>query len=50
VWGNIQSINQEMNKPKPKPRHPEAPAAGEEVMYVDLARDKLEDLYRQEDI
>ena len=50
MWSNIQSINQEMNKPKPKPRHPEAPAAGEEVMYVDLARDKLEDLYRQEDI
>ena len=50
MWGNIQSINQEMNKPKPKPRHPEAPAAGEEVMYVDLSRDKLEDLYRQEDV
>jgi hypothetical protein len=30
MWGNIQSINQDMNKPKPKPRHPEAPAPGEE--------------------
>ena len=48
MWGNIQSINQEMNKPKPKPRHPEAPAAGEEVMYVDLSRDKLEDLYNKD--
>ena len=30
-----------MNEP-PKPRHPEAPADGEEVMYVDLSREKLE--------
>jgi hypothetical protein len=49
MWGNIQSINREMNKPKPKPRHPEAPAAGEEVMYVDLSREKLEDLFKKED-
>ena len=48
MWGNIQSINVEMNKPKPKPRHPEAPAAGEEVMYVDLSREKLEDLYNKD--
>ena len=48
MWGNIQSINVEMDKPKPKPRHPEAPAAGEEVMYVDLSRDKLEDLYNKD--
>ena len=46
MWGNIQSINKEMDKPKPK--HPEAPAAGEEVMYVDLSRDKLEDLYNKD--
>ena len=43
MWGNIQSINVEMNKPKP--RHPEAPAPGDEVMYVDLSREKLESLY-----
>ena len=49
MWGNIQSINREMNKPKPKPRHPEAPAAGEEVMYVDFSREKLEDLFKKED-
>ena len=43
MWSNIQSINVEMNKPKP--RHPEAPAPGDEVMYVDLTREKLENLY-----
>ena len=43
MWGNIQSINVEMNKPKP--RHPEAPAPGDEVMYVDLSRERLEKLY-----
>ncbi len=47
MWSNIQSINVEMSKPKP--RHPEAPAPGDEVMYVDLSRDKLEDLYRQDE-
>ena len=46
MWANIQSINIEMRKP-PKPRHPEAPQAGEELMYVDLSREKLEDLYKQ---
>ena len=46
MWSNIQSINIEMNKP-PKPKHPEAPEAGEELMYVDLSRDKLEDLYNK---
>ena len=45
MWSNIQSINMEMNKPKP--RHPEAPQAGEELMYVDLSREKLEDLYKK---
>ena len=49
MWGNIQSINVEMNKPKPKPKHPEAPEQGEEVMYVDLSREKLEDLYNKND-
>ena len=49
MWGNIQSINMEMDKPKPKPRHPEAPAAGEEVMYVDLSKERLEDLYKRDD-
>ena len=46
MWSNIQSINVEMDKPKP--RHPEAPAPGDEVMYVDLSREKLEKLYEEE--
>ena len=47
MWSNIQSINVEMNKPKP--RHPEAPADGEEIMYVDFTRERLEGLYKDED-
>jgi hypothetical protein len=46
MWSNIQSINVEMRPPKP--RHPEAPQAGEELMYVDLSREKLEKLYDKE--
>tara|TARA_Y100001938_G_C7721554_1_gene250211 strand:- start:229 stop:450 length:222 start_codon:yes stop_codon:yes gene_type:complete len=45
MWSNIQSINVEMSKPKP--RHPEAPAFGEEVMYVDMTRERLENLYKE---
>ena len=48
MWSNIQSINKMMDEP-PKPRHPEAPAPGDEVMYVDLlSREKLEDLYNSD--
>ena len=47
MWSNIQSINVEMNRPKP--RHPEAPQAGEELMYVDLSRERLENLYKHEE-
>ena len=46
MWANIQSLNVEMNKPKP--RHPEAPDDGEEIMYVDLSREKLENLYNSD--
>lgn len=28
-------------------RHPEAPGPGEEVLYLDLSRERLEDLYHQ---
>lgn len=28
-------------------RHPEAPEPGEEVLYVDLTRERLEELYQQ---
>ena len=44
MWSNIRDINRVMDQPKP--RHPEAPVPGDEVMYVDLSRDKLEDLYK----
>ena len=44
MWSNIQSINIEMSKP-PKSKHPEAPQAGEELMYVDFSKEKLEKLY-----
>ena len=47
MWSNIQSINVEMNKPRP--RHPEAPEFGEEVMYVDLTKEKLERLYKEDE-
>ena len=55
LWGNIQSINKIMDEPKP--RHPEAPEPGDEVMYVDVSsmnskefqhkKDWLEDLYKK---
>ncbi len=57
MWSNIQSINIEMRNP-PKPKHPEAPEPGEEVMYVDVSnmnsnqfteqKQRLENLYNNE--
>ena len=47
MYANIQSINNDMNRPKRR-RHPEAPEPGEEIMYVDLTREKLEDLYNEQ--
>jgi hypothetical protein len=46
MWANVQAINKEMDKPKPI-RHPEAPNPGEEVLYVDLTKERLEKLYDQ---
>ena len=46
MYANIQSIWNTPPAP-PKPIHPEAPKEGEEVMYVDLTREKLEDLYHE---
>ena len=47
MWANIMSLD---IKPRSrKQRHPEAPEAGEEVMYVDLSREKLESLYKKEE-
>ena len=47
MYANLQSINEDMNRPKRR-RHPEAPEPGEEIMYVDLTREKLEDLYNEQ--
>ena len=54
MWANIRSINIEMRTP-PKPRHPEAPQAGEELMYVEFGPEDpprylegLEKLYQRE--
>ena len=45
MWANIMSLDM---KPKPvRQKHPEAPEAGVEVMYVDLTREKLENLYKE---
>jgi hypothetical protein len=56
MWGNIQSINKLMDEP-PRPRHPEAPEPGEEVMYADVSgmsntefkhkKQWLEDMYNK---
>ena len=46
MWSNIKSIS-ELNTHIKTIRHPEAPEPGETVMYVDLSREKLEDLYKQ---
>ena len=42
MWANIQAINKEMDKPK---RHPEAPKEGDELLYVDFTKERLENLY-----
>jgi len=43
MWGNIRNTSRD----KPVKRHPEAPEQGEEVLYVDFSREKLEELYRK---
>jgi hypothetical protein len=45
MWSNIRSINKEMRTPR-KPQHPEAPKEGDELLYVDLTKERLEDLYK----
>jgi hypothetical protein len=45
MWSNIRSINEEMRTPR-KPQHPEAPKEGDELLYVDLTKERLEDLYK----
>ena len=46
MYANIRAISM-MDRPVVTRRHPEAPEAGEEIMYVDLSREKLEELYKQ---
>ena len=46
MWANVQSINNEMRTPR-KPQHPEAPKEGDELLYVDLTKERLENLYDQ---
>ncbi len=46
MWGNFQSIKEEMRRPK-KPQHPEAPKEGDELLYVDLNKERLENLYNK---
>ena len=47
------NLRQAPPAPAPRPqgsrraRHPEAPEPGEEVLYVDLSRERLEALYQQ---
>jgi|TARA_B100000035_G_scaffold47986_1_gene36567 hypothetical protein len=43
MWANINSLD--IKPISKKQRHPEVPEPGEEVMYVDLSREKLERLY-----
>ena len=42
MWANINSAWRK--PPAFKPTHPEAPAPGEQVMYLDLKREQLEQL------
>lgn len=44
MWANIMSINAIPTSKK----HPEAPDPGDEVLYLDLSRERLEDLYKQD--
>jgi hypothetical protein len=46
MWSNIRSINEEMRTPR-KPQHPEAPKEGDELLYVDLTKERLEKLYEE---
>ena len=39
---NLRSVSQ-----APRRRHPEAPEPGQEVLVLDLSRERLEELYQQ---
>ncbi|MCP9801546.1 hypothetical protein [Synechococcus sp. RedBA-s] len=42
-----QTLRSGQQVPAPRRRHPEAPNPGEEVMVIDLSRERLEQLYQQ---
>ena len=44
MWQNLQSLTYEYISTS-KPQHPEAPQEAEEIMYVDLSRERLEEIY-----
>ena len=50
TYANIQSLWGTPPRPKNSqtPRHPEAPKDGEEVLYVNFDRERLENLYNEE--
>ena len=43
MWGNIRNTSWD----KPAKRHPEAPQPGEDVLYANFSREKLEELYQK---
>ncbi|MCX5931534.1 MAG: hypothetical protein NTW83_06810 [Cyanobacteria bacterium] len=44
--GSAQLASSQRSGSRPR-RHPEAPEPGEEVLYVDLSRERLEELYQR---
>ncbi|MCP9882010.1 hypothetical protein KBY65_05900 [Cyanobium sp. Alchichica 3B3-8F6] len=47
---NLRSSTGRVSSPSPRMRgrvHPEAPQPGEEVLYADFSRERLEQLYQQ---
>jgi hypothetical protein len=46
MWSNVRNIYWE--KPSTRSKHPEAPEEGDELLYVDLSREKLEELYQND--
>jgi len=47
MWNNLQSLTYEY-RTSPKSQHPEAPQPGDELMYVDLSRERLEEMYNEQ--
>ena len=43
MWGNIRNMSWD----KPVKRHPEASKPGEELLYANFSREKLEELYQK---